>query len=150
VCGDGGDKVDVPSSPHALRLGEDRGDLSSSGGRALRLPVGSQAQLQGQWFGSADDYAKLFEKEFKYPAPYQRRVDGFVLVFADSFSARLARSGKGPRRHRQDHMMTFFAHQVRRDGQEHRQADVLYQVREATTKCRPDQIRGTKMVYPRR
>src|SRR5438876_2198306 len=26
---------------------------------------------EDKWFGSADDYAKLFEKELKYPTPYQ-------------------------------------------------------------------------------
>jgi branched-chain amino acid transport system substrate-binding protein len=39
-----------------------------------------------KWFGSADDYAKLFEKEFKYPAPYQAAEStASVLVFADAF-----------------------------------------------------------------
>ncbi|MFL5436803.1 MAG: amino acid ABC transporter substrate-binding protein, partial [Myxococcales bacterium] len=39
-----------------------------------------------KWFGSADEYAKLFEKEFKYPAPYQAAEStASVLVFADAF-----------------------------------------------------------------
>src|SRR6266550_686264 len=40
-----------------------------------------------KWFGSADDYAKLFEKEFNYPAPYQAAEStASVLVFADAFA----------------------------------------------------------------
>jgi branched-chain amino acid transport system substrate-binding protein len=39
-----------------------------------------------KWFGSADEYARLFEKEFKYPAPYQAAEStASVLVFADAF-----------------------------------------------------------------
>jgi branched-chain amino acid transport system substrate-binding protein len=38
------------------------------------------------WFGTADDYAKAFEAEFKYPAPYQAAEStASVLVFADAF-----------------------------------------------------------------
>src|SRR5256885_5541703 len=40
-----------------------------------------------KWFGSADDYAKTFEKEFKYPSPYQAAEStASVLVFADAFA----------------------------------------------------------------
>jgi len=39
-----------------------------------------------KWFGSAEEYAKTFEKEFKYPAPYQAAEStASVLVFADAF-----------------------------------------------------------------
>src|SRR6059058_6700361 len=39
-----------------------------------------------KWFGSADDYAKTFQKEFNYPAPYQAAEStASVLVYADAF-----------------------------------------------------------------
>src|SRR5712691_8130708 len=39
-----------------------------------------------KWFGSAEEYAQRFEKEFAYPAPYQAAEStAVVLVFADAF-----------------------------------------------------------------
>jgi branched-chain amino acid transport system substrate-binding protein len=41
---------------------------------------------QDKWFGTAEQYAQLFEKEFHYPTPYQAAEStAAVMVFADAF-----------------------------------------------------------------
>ncbi len=81
---------------------------------------------EDEYFGSASDYAKLFEETFDYPPPYQAAESSAgVLVFADALRAgRLARARGRARRARRDrHHDLLRSGQVRRDGQEHRQAD---------------------------
>src|SRR5205814_9953068 len=81
-------RVEVPmiASPHC-----------DSAKIAENLPQAAEGVLCGsqwdrhlaykdKWFGTADQYAQQFEKEFAYPAPYQAAEStAVVLVFADAF-----------------------------------------------------------------
>src|SRR6059058_2845966 len=107
-----------------------------------------------KWFGSADDYAKLFEKEFKYPAPYQAAEStATVLVFADAF----ARAGSlDPEKVRDaiasTDMMTFFG-PIKFDstGKNVVKPMVLYQVLGGDYKVvAPTKWAESKIVYPRK
>src|SRR5439155_199389 len=107
-----------------------------------------------KWFGSADDYAKLFEKEFKYPAPYQAAEStATVLVFADAF----ARAGSlDPEKVRDaiasTDMMTFFG-PIKFDstGKNVVKPMVLYQVLGGDYKVvAPTKWAETKLVWPRK
>ena len=107
-----------------------------------------------KWFGSADDYAKLFEKELKYPAPYQAAEStASVLVFADAF----ARAGSlDPEKVRDaiasTDMMTFFG-PIKFDstGKNVVKPMVLYQVLGGDYKVvAPTKWAETKLVWPRK
>jgi branched-chain amino acid transport system substrate-binding protein len=107
-----------------------------------------------KWFGSADDYAKTFEKEFKYPAPYQAAEStASVLVFADAFARA---NSLDPEKVRdaiaKTDMMTFFG-PIKFDetGKNTAKPMVLYQVQGGEYKVvAPTQWAETKMVYPRK
>jgi branched-chain amino acid transport system substrate-binding protein len=107
-----------------------------------------------KWFGSADDYAKTFEKEFKYPAPYQAAEStASVLVFADAFQRA---DSLDPEKVRdaiaKTDMMTFFG-PIKFDetGKNTAKPMVLYQVRGGDYKVvAPTKFAETKMVYPRK
>jgi len=107
-----------------------------------------------KWFGSADEYAKLFEKEFKYPAPYQAAEStASVLVFADA----LQRAGSiDPQKVRdaisKTDMMTFFG-PIKFDetGKNTAKPMVLYQVQHGDYKVVfPTKWAESKIVYPRK
>ncbi|HVI24531.1 MAG TPA: amino acid ABC transporter substrate-binding protein [Myxococcales bacterium] len=107
-----------------------------------------------KWFGSADEYAKLFEKEFKYPAPYQAAEStASVLVFADAFQ----RAGSiDPQKVRdaisKTDMMTFFG-PIKFDetGKNTAKPMVLYQVQHGDYKVVfPTKWAESKIVYPRK
>src|SRR3954469_20641468 len=107
-----------------------------------------------QWFGSADEYAKLFEKEFKYPAPYQAAEStASVLVFADAFQ----RAGSmDPQKVRdaisKTDMMTFYG-PIKFDetGKNTAKPMVLYQVQHGDYKVVfPTKWAESKSVYPRK
>jgi branched-chain amino acid transport system substrate-binding protein len=107
-----------------------------------------------KWFGSADDYARLFEKEFSYPAPYQAAEStASVLVFADAF----ARAGSFEPDKVRDaiagtDLMTFYG-PIRFDatGKNVAKPMVLYQVREGDYKVvAPTRWAEVKLVWPRK
>jgi branched-chain amino acid transport system substrate-binding protein len=107
-----------------------------------------------KWFGSADDYARLFEKEFSYPAPYQAAEStASVLVFADAF----ARAGSfEPDKVRdaiaRTDLMTFYG-PIKFDatGKNVAKPMVLYQVRDGDYKVvAPTRWAEVKLVWPRK
>jgi branched-chain amino acid transport system substrate-binding protein len=107
-----------------------------------------------QWFGSADDYAKAFEKEFNYPAPYQAaESSAAVLVYADAFKRA---QSFDPQKVRdaiaQTDIMTFFG-PIKFDetGKNTAKPMVLYQVVEGDYKVvAPTKFAETKLVFPRK
>jgi branched-chain amino acid transport system substrate-binding protein len=107
-----------------------------------------------KWFGSADQYAKDFEKEFKYPAPYQAAEStASVLVFADAFQ----RAGSLDREKVRDaiastDMMTFFGPiKFDQTGKNTAKPMVLYQVQHGDYKVVfPTKWAEAKVEYPRK
>jgi branched-chain amino acid transport system substrate-binding protein len=109
---------------------------------------------QDKWFGTADQYAQRFEKEFGYPTPYQAAEStAAVLVFADAFE----RAGSlDPEKVRDalasTDLMTMFA-PIKFDstGKNTAKQMVLYQVRNGTYKVvAPTKVAETKLVWPRK
>jgi branched-chain amino acid transport system substrate-binding protein len=107
-----------------------------------------------KWFGTADQYAQRFEKEFAYPVPYQAAEStAAVLVFADAFE----RAGTlDPEKVRDalaaTDLMTMFA-PIKFDatGKNTAKQMVLYQVRDGTYKVvAPTKVAETKLVWPRK
>jgi branched-chain amino acid transport system substrate-binding protein len=107
-----------------------------------------------KWFGTADQYAQRFEKEFNYPTPYQSAEStAAVLVFADAF----ARAGSlDPEKVRDaiaaTDMMTMFA-PIKFDstGKNVAKQMVLYQIRDGSYKVvAPTKVAETKLVWPRK
>jgi len=107
-----------------------------------------------KWFGTADQYAQRFEKEFGYPTPYQAAEStAAVLVFADAFE----RAGSlDPEKVRDalasTDLMTMFA-PIKFDstGKNTAKQMVLYQVRDGTYKVvAPTKVAETKLVWPRK
>jgi branched-chain amino acid transport system substrate-binding protein len=107
-----------------------------------------------KWFGSADDYAKLFEKEFNYPAPYQAAEStASVLVFADAFNrAQSFDTAKVRDAISATDMMTFYG-PIKFDptGKNVAKPMVLYQVVGGDYKVvAPTKWAETKLVWPRK
>jgi branched-chain amino acid transport system substrate-binding protein len=109
---------------------------------------------QDKWFGTADQYAQRFEKEFGYPTPYQAAEStAAVLVFADAFE----RAGSlDPEKVRDalasTDLMTMFA-PIKFDstGKNTAKQMVLYQIRNGTYKVvAPTKVAETKLVWPRK
>jgi branched-chain amino acid transport system substrate-binding protein len=106
------------------------------------------------WFGSADEYANAFEKEFNYPAPYQAaESSAAVLVYADAFKRA---QSFDPQKVRdaiaQTDMMTFFG-PIKFDstGKNTAKPMVLYQVIQGDYKVvAPTKVAETKLVFPRK
>ena len=149
-------KVDVPivATTHcdSAKIAENLSKLAE--GVLCASQWDRKLSYKDKWFGTADDYAKLFEKEFKYPAPYQAAEStASVLVFADAFQ----RAGSlDPEKVRdaiaKTDIMTFFG-PIKFDetGKNTAKPMVLYQVRGGDYKVvAPTQWAETKMVYPRK
>ncbi len=107
-----------------------------------------------KWFGTAEQYAQRFEKEFGYPTPYQSAEStAVVLVFADAFE----RAGSiDPEKVRDaiagTDLMTMFA-PIKFDstGKNIAKQMVLYQVLGGTYKVvSPRKWAETKPVWPRK
>jgi branched-chain amino acid transport system substrate-binding protein len=114
----------------------------------------SSLAYKDKWFGSAAEYAKTFQKEFNYPAPYQAAEStASVLVFADAFQ----RSGSlDPAKVRdaiaKTDMMTFYG-PIKFDetGKNTAKPMVLYQVQGGDYKVVfPTKWAETKIKYPRK
>jgi branched-chain amino acid transport system substrate-binding protein len=107
-----------------------------------------------KWFGTADDYAKRFEKEFNYPAPYQAAEStASVLVFADAFARA---NSLDPEKVRDalaaTDLMTMYG-PVKFDatGKNTKKPMVLYQVQGGDYKVvAPTKVAETKLVFPRK
>jgi branched-chain amino acid transport system substrate-binding protein len=149
-------KVDVPivATTHC-----DSAKIAETlGKQAEGVLCGSQwdrhLAYKDQWFGSADDYAKAFEKEFNYPAPYQAaESSAAVLVYADAFKRA---QSFDPQKVRdaiaQTDIMTFFG-PIKFDetGKNTAKPMVLYQVVEGDYKVvAPTKFAETKLVFPRK
>jgi branched-chain amino acid transport system substrate-binding protein len=149
-------KVDVPivATTHC-----DSAKIAETlGKQAEGVLCGSQwdrhLAYKDQWFGSADDYAKAFEKEFNYPAPYQAaESSAAVLVYADAFKRA---QSFDPQKVRdaiaQTDMMTFFG-PIKFDptGKNTAKPMVLYQVIQGDYKVvAPTKFAETKLVFPRK
>jgi len=105
-----------------------------------------------RWFGSANDYAQRFEKEFGYAAPYQSAEStASVLVYADA----LARAGSvDPQKVRdaiaKTDLMTFYG-PVKFDdtGKNIAKSMVLYQVQGGAYKVvAPSRWAQSRLVFP--
>jgi branched-chain amino acid transport system substrate-binding protein len=105
-----------------------------------------------KWFGTAEDFAKLFEKEFKYEPPYQAAESAAaVLVYVDA----LQRAGTLDVEKVRDalaatDMQTFYGN-VKFDetGKNIAKPMVLYQVQDKQFKVvAPSKWASAKVVYP--
>src|SRR5436853_1123782 len=109
---------------------------------------------QDKWFGTAEQYAQQFEKEFSYPAPYQAAEStAVVLVFADAFE----RAGSlDPEKVRDaiattDLMTSFAPIKFDSTGKNVAKQMVLYQVLKGSYKVvAPAKWADTKLVWPRK
>jgi branched-chain amino acid transport system substrate-binding protein len=149
-------KVDVPmvASTHC-----DSAKIAESLAQAAEgVLCGSQwdrhLAFKDKWFGTAEQYAQRFEKEFGYPTPYQAAEStAVVLVFADAFE----RAGSlDPEKVRDaiasTDLMTMFA-PIKFDstGKNIAKQMVLYQVLSGTYKVvSPRKWAETKLVWPRK
>jgi len=103
-------------------------------------------------FGSAEDFAKAFEKEFKYDPPYQAAESAAaVLVFADAF----ARAGDFDTAKVRDalaatDMQTFYGNvKFDESGKNTAKPMVLYQVQDGQFKVvAPSKWAAAKAIYP--
>ncbi len=149
-------KIDVPivATTHcdSAKIAETMGKLAE--GVLCASQWDRKLSYKDQWFGSADEYAKLFEKEFKYPAPYQAAEStASVLVFADAF----ARAGSFEPEKVRDaisstDLMTFYG-PIRFDptGKNVAKPMVLYQVQGGDYKVvSPTKWAETKLIWPRK
>jgi len=107
-----------------------------------------------KWFGTADEYAQRFEKEFGYPAPYQAAEStAVVLVFADAFErAKSLDPEKVRDAIASTDLMTMFA-PIKFDstGKNIAKQMVLYQVLNGAYKVvAPTKWADTKLVWPRK
>jgi branched-chain amino acid transport system substrate-binding protein len=107
---------------------------------------------KGRWFGSPEDYAKMFQKEFNYEPPYQAAEStAAVLVFADA----IHRAGSVDRQKVRDalaktDLMTLYG-PVRFDstGKNVAKSMVLYQVQNDQYKIVwPTRWAEAKVIYP--
>lgn len=108
---------------------------------------------QDKWFGSAEDYAKRFEKEFNYAPPYQAAEStAAVLVYVDAFQRA---NDFDPTKVRDaisaTDLMTFYG-PIKFDatGKNVAKPMVLYQVQGGKYQVvAPTKWASAKLVYPR-
>jgi branched-chain amino acid transport system substrate-binding protein len=149
-------RIDVPivAATHcdSAKIAENMGKLAE--GVLCASQWDRKLSYKDKWFGTADEYAKMFEKEFKYPAPYQSAEStASVLVFADAF----ARAGSlDPEKVRdaiaKTDMMTFYGPiKFDQTGKNTAKPMVLYQVRDGDYKVvAPTKWAEVKLVWPRK
>lgn len=106
-----------------------------------------------KWFGTAEEYAKRFEKEFNYAPPYQAAEStAAVLVYVDAFQ----RAGNFDTKKVRDaiaatDIMTFYG-PIKFDetGKNIAKPMVLYQVQGGEYKVvAPTKFASAKLIYPR-
>jgi branched-chain amino acid transport system substrate-binding protein len=149
-------KIDVPivATTHcdSAKIAESLGKVAE--GVLCASQWDRKLSYKDKWFGSADEYAKLFEKEFNYPAPYQAAEStASVLVFADAF----ARAGSFEPEKVRDaisstDLMTFYG-PIKFDptGKNVAKPMVLYQVQGGDYKVvAPTKWAEVKLIFPRK
>ena len=107
-----------------------------------------------KWFGTAEEYAKLFEKEFNYAPPYQAaESSAAVLVYADAFQ----RAGSLDQKKVRDalaktNLQTFYGPvKFDKTGKNTAKPMVLYQVQDGKYKVvAPTRWAESKLVWPRK
>src|SRR5437667_3664351 len=149
-------KIDVPivATTHcdSAKIAESLGKLAE--GVLCASQWDRKLSYKDKWFGSADDYAKLFEKEFKYPAPYQAAEStASVLVFADAFErAKSFDPGKVRDAIAATDLMTFYG-PIKFDptGKNVAKPMVLYQVQGGDYKVvAPTRWSEVSLIWPRK
>jgi len=74
-----------------LRLGAHRRDAGRRGRACVLHQWHRSLGYKGELFGSAEDFAKAFEAEYKYEAPYQAAQSAAAVhVFVDAFRRALS------------------------------------------------------------
>jgi branched-chain amino acid transport system substrate-binding protein len=149
-------KIDVPivATTHcdSAKIAESLGKVAE--GVLCASQWDRHLSYKDKWFGSGDEYAQRFEKEFSYPAPYQAAEStASVLVFADAF----ARAGSfDPDKVRDaiasTDLMTFYG-PIKFDptGKNVAKPMVLYQVQGGDYKVvAPTKWAETKLAWPRK
>ena len=149
-------KVNVPmiATTHcdSAQIAENLGTLAES------LLCASQwdrsLSYQDKWFGTAEQYAQLFKKEFAYEAPYQAAEStASVLVFADAFErAQSLQPEKVRDAIASTDMMTFYG-PIKFDstGKNTAKPMVLYQVQGGHYRVvAPTKWAEAKLVWPRK
>lgn len=147
-------KVDVPM----LALTHcDSAQITEKFGKAAEYAVcGSQwdrsLTYQGHWFGTAENYAKMFAQQFKYDPPYQAAEStAAVVTFADAFQ----RAGSLDQEKVRDaltktDLATFYG-PIKFDatGKNIAKSMVLYQVQNGDYKVvAPSKWASSKLIYP--
>jgi branched-chain amino acid transport system substrate-binding protein len=147
-------RVDVPM----LALTHcDSAQITDKFGKAAEYAVcGSQwdrtLTYEGHWFGTAENYAQMFDKEYKYSPPYQAAEStASVLTFVDAFQ----RAGSLDQQKVRDalaktDLMTFFG-PIKFDatGKNIAKSMVLYQVQDGQYKVvAPSRWASSKIIYP--
>jgi branched-chain amino acid transport system substrate-binding protein len=106
-----------------------------------------------KWFGTAEEYAKLFEKEFNYEPPYQSAEStAAVLVYVDAFQRANTFDTKKVRDAiAKTDLMTFYG-PIKFDetGKNIAKPMVLYQVQNGEYKVvAPQKWASAKLIFPR-
>ncbi|BAU46908.1 amino acid ABC transporter substrate-binding protein [Sulfurifustis variabilis] len=106
-----------------------------------------------KWFGTAEEYAKLFEKEFNYAPPYQAAEStAAVLVYVDAFQRANSFDTKKVRDAiAKTDLMTFYG-PIKFDstGKNIAKPMVLYQVQGGEYKVvAPQRWASAKLIFPR-
>ena len=135
----------------------DSAQITKKFGKAAEYAVcGSQwdrtLTYKDHWFGTAEDYAQLFQKEYKYDPPYQAaESSASVLTFVDAFQ----RAGSlDPQKVRdalaKTDLMTFYGPiQFDATGKNIAKSMVLYQVQGGQYKVvAPSKWASSQIIYP--
>jgi branched-chain amino acid transport system substrate-binding protein len=148
-------KVDVPmiATTHcdSARIAETLG--AAAEGILCASQWDRSLNYKDKWFGSAEDYAQRFKKEFGYDAPYQAAEStAAVLVYVDAFErAKDFDPAKVRDAISATDLMTFYG-PIKFDatGKNIAKPMVLYQVQNGTYKVvAPTKWASAKLVYPR-
>jgi len=147
-------RIDVPML--ALTHCDSAQIIEKFGKEAEYAVCGSQwdrtLSYKDRWFGTADQYAQRFEKEYHYEAPYQAaESSAAVLAFVDAFE----RSGSFDTEKVRDalattDLMTFYGPlRFDQSGKNVAKSMVLYQVQDGKFKVvAPAKWASSKVIYP--
>ncbi|MGH8786152.1 MAG: amino acid ABC transporter substrate-binding protein [Cupriavidus necator] len=147
-------RIDVPML--ALTHCDSAQIIEKFGKSAEYAVCGSQwdrtLSYKDRWFGTADQYAQRFEKEYRYEAPYQAAEStAAVLAFADAFE----RAGSFDTEKVRDalaktDLMTFYGPlKFDQSGKNIAKSMVLYQVQDGKFKVvAPGKWASSKVIYP--
>ena len=113
-----------------------------------------QLSYKDKWFGSADDYANRFAKEFNYTPPYQAaESSAAVLVYIDAFTrAQSFDKEKVRDAIAATDLMTFYGPvKFEKTGMNTAKPMVLYQIQKGEYKVvAPSKFASSKLEYPRK